>query len=66
MNDIILTIIDSIMDEADSSNDDERVYTERDLSIASAWGVIAVAREIDPTLVEAILTEHPSLMPPGD
>lgn len=54
------------MDEADSSNDDERVYTERDLSIASAWGVIAVAREIDPTLVEAILTEHPSLMPPGD
>lgn len=59
----LLEIIDGIMDEADQSDNVHHVYTERQFILASAWGVIAVARSYDdPGLLEAIFTAHPELV----
>ena len=59
----ILEVMDGILDEAERSDADAPVYTERDLVLSSAWGAIAMVRSIgDPSLVEAIFQAHPELV----
>lgn len=61
--DAILEVMDSILDEADRSDADAPIYTERDLILSSAWGAIAMVRSLgDPSLVEAIFQAHPELV----
>ena len=61
--DAILEVMDGILDEAERSDADAPIYTERDLILSSAWGAIAMVRSLgDPSLVEAIFQAHPELV----
>lgn len=65
MHDIasILEVMGGILDEAERSDADAPIYTERDLVLSSAWGAIAMVRSLgDPALVEAIFQAHPELV----
>lgn len=64
--DQVLSLMESIADEAEGSDSEVRQFTERDLIIAQSFGVIACARFIGgDALVERILREYPDVVANG-